>query len=532
MMKSRLTVVASMFALCLLAFASARSQGLQFKVKWGEELHASVRTSLDDIIGYDGTGIYTIKSKIRSFGAPSTYTLEHYDNNFAFIKSLELEFEDDGYECEVSQLLQLNGKLYIFYSYRIKKEKKNILFADEIDKQTLTLKKKKIKIGEIDYSGNSHRNSGFFAVRVSRDSSKLLTFYSLPDTKGDPEAFGLHVLDDNLQSIWQKSITLPYKDGLFDFQNFRVDNNGNVYMLGTVYKEKRKAKRHGNPNYTYEAFAYTNNGNEVKQYTLSLEDRFITDMQIEILNNNLVCAGFYSNKGTYSIRGTYVMYVDITTKEVKTKSFKEFGIDFITQNMSNRQAKKAKRNDEKGEEPELYEYDLDKLLIGKDGSAMLIGEQYYVDVSYSTNYINGRTVSQTIYHYYYNDIIAVRIDAAGQIQWAEKIAKQQHTTNDGGFYSSYTMAIVNGKICFLFNDDPDNLNYDGKGRPENYNARKSIVVLVSLDREGKQTKQPVFNTADAEVIVRPKVCEQISNHELILFGQKRKKQQFARMVFN
>ncbi len=508
------------------------SQNLQFKVKWGEELDASIKTSLDDIVGFDGTGIYTIKQRLRSFGAPSAYTLEHYDNNFALVKSFDLEIKDDGFDCEVSQLLQLKGKLYIFYSYRNKKAKTNILFADEIDKKTLTLKKEKVKIGEIDYSGNSHRNSGSFSVRVSRDSSKVLAFYSLPDTKGDPDAFGFHVLDENLKSIWENNVIVPYKDGLFDIETFRVDNNANVYVMGVLYKDKRKTKRHGDPNYTYEVFAYTNNGSEQKQYTLNLEDRFITDMQIEILNDNLVCAGFYSNKGTYSIRGTYVLTVDIKTKEVKTKSFKEFGIDFITQNMSNREAKKAKRNDAKGEEPELYEYDLDRLLIGKDGSAMLIGEQYYVDVSSYTSYINGRSVVNTTNHYYYNDIIAVRIDPAGQIQWAEKIAKQQHTSNDGGFYSSYTLAIVNGKICFLFNDNPENLNYDGKGRPENYNAKKSVVVIVSLDKDGKQVKQPVFNTVDAEVIVRPKVCEQISNHEVILFGQKRKKQQFARVSFN
>jgi hypothetical protein len=86
------------FTISLLSFTSAQSQNLKFKVDWGEELHASVRTSLDDIIGYDGTGIYTIKSKIRSFGAPSTYTLEHYDNNFALLMSLDLDIEDDGFE--------------------------------------------------------------------------------------------------------------------------------------------------------------------------------------------------------------------------------------------------------------------------------------------------------------------------------------------------------------------------------------------------------------------------------------------------
>ena len=522
-LKSFLLVVGS-----LICFYSACAQNLNFSVKWGQEIEASRRSSLSDIIGYDASGIYAIKSRQRGIIAGRySYTLDHFDNNFAPTKTFDLDIEEDGTECDVSSLLQLKNKLYVFYSYLKKKEKKNILVVDEIDKATLQPKKQKQKIGEIDYSSHSNRNSGDFSIRVSRDSSKILVYYSLPYDKGEPESFGLNVLDTDLKSLWEKNVTLPYKDGFFFTQSFRVDNKGNVYILGLVYKEKRQSKRHGEPNYTHEVFAYSDKGNSTKQYTLSLDDRFITDMQIEILNNNLVCAGFYSTKGTFSIRGTYFLTVDIATKEIKTKSFKEFGIDFITQNMTEREAKKAKRKEEKGKDQELYEYDLDKLLIGKDGSAMLIGEQYYMKV---VSYYNGRTTTYT-YHYYYNDIITVKIDPSGQIQWAEKVAKRQHTVNDNGFYSSYSMAVVNGKICFIFNDSPENLDYDGDGKLKNTNTRKSVVVIVSLDKDGKQIKQPIFNTVDVEVIVRPKVCEQISNHEVILFGQKGRTQQFARMSF-
>jgi hypothetical protein len=517
----------------LMGVSYGNAQDLDFSVNWGKGFDAPRKSSLDDIIGYDATGIYAVKVKYRiTIAGAKSYTLEHYDNNFSPTKSFDLDIEEEGKECNVSYLLQLKNRLYVFYSYQNTKEKKNILLVDEIDKKTLQPKNEKRKLGEIDYAGNSKRNSGNFSFKISRDSSKVLVFYSLPDTHGDPEAFGFNVLDNTLSSIWEKNVTIPYKNGLFDTESVRVDNNGNVYLLGLLYKEKRKSKRKGLPNYTYEVFAYSNKGNSTKQYSISLDDRFITDMQIEILNNNLVCAGFYSQKGTFSIRGTYFLTVDAATKEIKTKSFREFGIDFISQNMSEREARRTKKREERGEDQELYDYDLDKLLIGKDGSAVLMGEQYYVRTVSTTTYFNGVPSTQTNYHYYYNDIIAVKINAAGQIQWAEKVAKTQHTMNDFGFYSSYTLAIVKGKLCFIFNDSPENMDYDGKGRPDNYNARKSIVVIVSLDANGKQTKQPIFKSGDVEVIARPKVCEQISNRDVILFGQRKKKQQFAKVTFN
>src|SRR5204862_3423318 len=135
-----------------------------------------------------------------------------------------------------------------------------------------------------------------------------------------------------------------------------------------------KSKRRGKPNYNYEVFAWLQQGEQMKQYPIALEDRFLTDMQIEIVDNrNLVCAGFYSAKGTFSIKGTYFLTVDLASKEIKTKSFKEFGLDFIIQNMSDKEASRAVKRTERGDEVELYEYDLDKLLVGRDGSAILIG---------------------------------------------------------------------------------------------------------------------------------------------------------------
>jgi hypothetical protein len=518
----------------LLAFSiSVKAQDLNFKVKWGKEFKASGRSSLNNIVGHDGTGIYVVRERYRSaLAGGNDYTLEHYDNNLLSTKSFDLDIREDGNRCQIDYILYLHSRLFLFYSMAEQKSKKNLLFVREVDKSTLQPKADREKIGEIDYAGKSKRNSGDFFFRVSRDSSKIMVVYSLPYDDDEPEAFGLSVLDENLNSLWKKDISIPYSDKLFDIESFRVDNEGNAYLLGLAYKDKRKSKRRGLPNYNYEVFAFREKGTAMKQYHIQLEDRFLSDMQIEILDNrNLVCAGFYSEKGTFSVRGTYFLVVDAATTEIKTKSFKEFGMDFITQNMSEREARKAARREEKGEEMELYEYDLDKLLLGKDGSAMLVGEQYFVRSVTSTSMINGMMSTRTTYHYYYNDIITVKVNSSGQIQWAQKVPKSQHTINDGGFYSSYTMAIVKGKICFLFNDSPKNLEEEVKGRPANYNARKSVVVMVSLDQNGNSTKQPIFNAVDAEVIMRPKVCEQIANKEIILFGQRKKNQQFARLMF-
>ncbi|MGK0379982.1 MAG: hypothetical protein ACJA1Z_003812, partial [Patiriisocius sp.] len=61
--------------------------------------------------------------------------------------------------------------------------------------------------------------------------------------------------------------------------------------------------------------------------------------------------------------------------------------------------------------------------------------------------------------------------------------------------------------------------------------KSSAAVLVQVDSDGRQVKEALFNAKEAELLIRPKVCEQISNNELVIYGQKRKTERFGKIVF-
>ena len=54
---------------------------------------------------------------------------------------------------------------------------------------------------------------------------------------------------------------------------------------------------------------------------------------------------------------------------------------------------------------------------------------------------------------------------------------------------------------------------------------------MKLDSDGRQVKEALFNAKEAELLIRPKVCEQISDKALIIYGQKRKVEQFGKVRF-
>ncbi len=282
--------------------------------------------------------------------------------------------------------------------------------------------------------------------------------------------------------------------------------------------------------------AYTDNGDEFTEYKVNLKDKFITDMQIAINDNkDIVCGGFYSDRGSFSIKGTYYLSVDNESGEIKDQNYKEFGIEFISQFMrgKTKAKKKQKAKKHKAKERELYNYYLDDIVLRADGGALLVAEQYYMRVhTYTTPGPNGSTTTRTTYTYYYNDIIVVNITPEGKIEWAKKIPKRQVTTNDGGFYSSYVMSLSEDKLYFVFNENIRNIKDVKPGKLYNFSRGKDgVVALVTMNSSGDFKKEILFKTKESNIITRPKVCKQLFNNELLIFGQRGKIQKFAKVTF-
>ena len=529
----KLFAVILLFSVAEMGLAQVKSKKVD--IEWGEELRQSKKLSFQDVVGYDNTGIYVLKERKAGFyGLSSFAVIERFDNEMNYKKSYILELEHDNKKRDYEFIVQMGESLILFSSFKDQKRKRNVLYGQRINKRSLQPQRKPVKIGSIDYSGHSKSNSGTFDYSLSRDSSKLLIYYNVPQDNQEKEQFGFHVLDNEMNEIWDKKVTLPYKSKLFDVERYRVDNHGDVYLLGRLYMEKRREKRAGKPNYKYELLGYSDLGETRKKYAVDLKGMFLTDMQIDIDDNrDIICAGFYSDEGTYSIRGSYFLKIDRESKEIVSKSSKDFGLDFITQTMREGEEKRTVKRAEKGKDVELYEYDLDKMIIRDDGGVFLVGEQFYVKrtESYGSPFINRNSISQVTYTYYYNDIIAVNIDPNGEIIWTEKVPKKQKTLDDEGYYSSYVAAENDGKLYFVFNDNPKNLFYRKGDRIHNFRKNKeSLVVLVELQKNGDQSREALFSAREAEMIMRPKVCEQISDEKIILFGQKRAKQRFIELT--
>jgi hypothetical protein len=477
------------------------------EVTWGPELRQSSKNRIERIAGEDANGIYVFKQQSQFFGNMIP-VIEHYDKKMILKYSTPLK-QLAKRNIRVDNFWHFKNRLFIYFTQYSKKQRKQTLFYQEIDKKTGKLLARPEKLTQVP-SFNS-QIVGQLEYGASTDSSTAVVYYSPIIEVGlfqkTPRAtFQIQVVDENFKPIWNKNVKAPYDSDLFDVERVEVDKAGNAYVLARIYNKSRREKRRGQANYFYKVISYTNNGETLKEYDLVLDGLYITDITIKVSNKGkLICAGFYSERSAETVKGSFFFTINTKTSKIETKGFKPFGEQFLSKLMSKRRARKGR---------ELYRYYLDDIILRSDGGAVLIGEQYYaVSSTYYTGTGMNRTAN-TNYTYHYEDIIVININPDASIAWASSIPKDQTASTKA--FSSYAQATAKGKIFFVYNERI---------------SRRSPVMIASVDTRGKVTIKQLFSNRDEGIITRPKLCRQTSKDEMILYGERGKRYKFGKLVF-
>ncbi len=525
-MKMILMKKIALFLLGILAFynsSSAQTTTPSSRLSLSQEMKEPANSTINDYLGEDEDHFYVLRKKIKSAGtsmfAGGVWTnegwiLESYTNELTLKMRQEIIPSVNGKPAILDNVRYLDGKLFAYILYVNREGNQTELYFQPIDKKTLTLSGTPKKIISIPYETRSRQ--GDFRYEISRNKMTLAIIASVHDDKDAQEQFKVTVFNGTMTKLWQKEITLPYESVLFEKEKLFLDNNGNIYLSGRVYKEKAKERKNGMANYSYVILAYRDLGETQKEYPISLKGEFITDLGFNMTDDDkLAAAGFYSTQGTYSIKGICFTLINAASGAVIKQGSQSFDASFL-EIFSKQQLDK--------QDQELYRYSLDEIIIRSDGGALLLAEQFYVrEELTTTRYPDGRTSTTTTYYYYYNDVMAINVNPDMTIEWATKIPKRQVTSNDGGYYSSYASAVSGDKIYLLFNDHPDNLTVTDPSRLAKYSGVKnSVATLVTISSDGKWKKSLLFSNKIQGEILRPKICEQVSVNHFFLYGEKGK----------
>lgn len=495
---------------CLLVSSFSMSQDVN--IYWGKE-NPYDRSGSISILGKRGNILWGYKQSRKKLSMVK-YSL----------KDLQIQNEypvigDDAISNDYSfnDIFMMRNKTYIALTKYDRKADLNSVFMQEIDeagKRTGKLKKL------ADISAKSKSNSGSFSFITSEDSSKILLVNNPPFDKYAGEKFGYKVFDENLKELNHVEITLPYKDKNFSAKDYILSNDGIIYLLAKIDLEKGDKKKN-EAGYYYEIIAINPVGKgDMKEYTVKIPGKYIMDISYRLdEEKGIICSGFYGtpSKGLFStdeINGIFFLRINKETKEIEAKGIKALDKDFVAELTSQRKADKGKGISNS--------FVLKHFVRRQDGGALLISEYSYdyVVVTTTTDPKTGMRSTSKTYHYLRNNIIVININPDGSIKWYANIPKLQHTTDDGGMYSSFMFSVHNDRAYFVFNDNPKNLDptkvKTAKDTRDVGNIQKSTAVLVELTESGEFTKKALFSNKENKMTLIPKTAMHVSENEQIV----------------
>lgn len=509
---------------------AAQSKTQRADVRWGAELSAKADGAFNYVFDQSEEAVYMkVSQKKQAF-------IQKMGMDLRPIYKKLLPTKIGKHEHMIERLEVLGDRIAVFSSFFDKKTKVNTLYLrlfNEADMSPVGTIRKVADIGDA-----SRKWQGGFSLRLSPDEQKILVRVDLPYEKDAPERFKLQVYSANFDTEWEQDITLPYPDKEFSVSKTLVDDDGSVIVIGTKYAEKaeaRELKKEERPAYTYMLLTYDGSG-DAETRVIEAGDKFLQDLTITIPDNgDILCGGFYGKKGESNQSGAFYMRLDRKTKAIMHQSYKEFSKEFITQYMTEKEEEKAtRRAEKKGEEIELIKYDLDELVLREDGGVIMVGEQYnFYTTTVCTTTQNGGQTCRTNYHYVHNDVVVVNVDPNGNIEWATKIPKRQHTVNDGGYFSSYAMTVKGDKLYFIFNDSGKNLflKPGDKIAPFKITGKEALITLATVESDGTVHREALLSPEKGETITRPKACVQTPVDQLFMFATRRDDYRFGLVTF-
>ncbi len=455
----------------------------------------------EEIIGLHPGGYYSlVKGKDQ-------FTLESLDASLKKVKESRFTLGEKDAPRAYEYAVQMQGNVYLFSSLTGGDKKKNTLYAQVLNRETLLPEPTSVKVGEMD--AEQEKDGGSYLFRLSPDSTRLLVYALGADRKRQSERISFRVLDPQLNVLWAKDAFLPYDDELFVAGMVVVDNQGRVAVTATEFKDKPKPMVKDKPNYRHHVLCYNPGMENPYDYLVEATDKFIADLRIApARDGKLVCSGFYSDTSPTDLKGIVYQTLATDGKAASKMHFQALDPAFIAETIFRKKVREA---------DEIYHCRLDHLLVPELGGAILVGE---VRVGVGANYsaLTGAMLSPG--GNLYANIVAIRLNADGTIAWCRSIPKHQESMPVPDFHS-YFLAAGGKHVYFLFTDNRQNANPEPGQTPAMVTGItvKVVVRLVTLDGQGNVSRSVLVGEDDNRPFTFVGLSRQPSRGEVIMAGK-------------
>lgn len=463
----------------------------QIDVKWSE-----LRFSKSTIHGivYSNNHCYMIKVNMNGFALSkkNNTVFYKYDSELKEIKRSFHHLTYGSKKAVFSKLLKINNKLFLLSQTKGSAGMKKIIIH-EVDKNTLKFVGEKIELFKLNKKGLL--NKAKFHIEQSPDKKLTLIISEIDVKLKAPRKFIFNVLDENLNKILKKEIELQKTNRHFKYIQTKIDNDGNIFMMGFQNQLKKDIDRS-------QAYFWRYLANSEKSYLnkLSLKsEKYIRSINFEIDESSVTLAGYYTENKSYSgnkIRGIVHTTFSKSSDENLMWNYNPFSKSTLHHFKTDR---KKKKYDKKGIIKEYNNLKMSKILRNKKGEILIVGE-----TEYSVSSGGGKNGVATSSNYSGNLIIAV-IDKSNKLLWELPLEKK-HKEDEWFHHNSYFVDFNNKETRIFYN------NSSNKKFPKG-----TLSSIISSD--GKIKTELMFSKSKDKILICPNYCKKIDDGKYLIYGR-------------
>ena len=435
------------------------------------------------LFNYDSTGFYPLRfNKYLSYAE-----IEHYDPSMNFKKSYVVTKKARKYIGVVN----LHSKLYLLYFRYIENKREHThdrvsLYAKQLQPDSFSLVPDSIELIQ-PFKMTSNYYRGNFAV--SPDRSKVLVYDyeeegDIDDVSGLTNEITVRVFDSSFKLLWKRSVNLSPNGGAkrtVAIKKLRVNNKGEVAILTDIFRDQRSynlKKITADPTLFFV-------GKETNNFSLfkpNLGEYFFNQINFTFdTEGNILWFGFYSKSRYYQQRGVFFIKINKDRTKVLVKKRHEFTKEQIAQLLN-----RKKVNDK----AEGRSYRLIHWRLTKEGGIVLSAEQQ----------------PSSSYNFRSNDILALRFDQEGEIQWFQHIYKHGEQPLRQKVFLSHYMFAKGENTYLLFNQG---LYADG------------YAVAVKINSTGKSTAKKFYTYEKQQELFCPLLSFRLKGSQTFICLQDR-----------
>lgn len=329
---------------------------------------------------------------------------------------------------------------YVSYGDEIKyitvmspSKRERIVYCNTFNIENNTHSKKQLFTADVEKGGLfTGRNKRGTNVAISPNGQYIAI--ATDNIKKNLNSYKVHVFDsETLALVFEKSYQED-ADNYFEPNDLFIDDNATVYPLGKLFISGKSEKKEGNANYEFVLNKISKD--TYKSLKISLEQElFISSLAINFYENKLNLVGFYSNERAGNIKGGCNFEINTSTLSVNSKKSNVLPTDVYNDLYGDAKAERHDKN-----KKELNSFYVDYIIRDNLGNTFLLAEEFYTTTTYVATGMNGAGYWVTNYHY--DDILILKFDKTGEINWGRSIFKRANSPSYNAFLKDDKLHVI------------------------------------------------------------------------------------------